>query len=116
MKLHKKLISFYKKSKALEAARLQLKELKKSNIKLPKNKEITLLEIQDAIDHHMEIVALSTIVGKLPSDLLGIQRKVISVLKAISFPAKKVILINDEHYGKITFWYEGTYLYFEEQK
>ena len=95
---------------------MQLKELKKSNIKLPKNKENNLLEIQDAIDHHMEIVELSTRVGKLPSDLLGIQRKVITVLKAIGFPAKRTVLINDEHYGNIVFWYEGTYLYFEKQK
>ncbi|RZJ76195.1 MAG: hypothetical protein EOO45_03135 [Flavobacterium sp.] len=86
------------------------------NFKVSKNKDINLSEIQDAIDHHMEMVAFAETVGKLPSDLLRIQRNVLTVLKAIGFPAKRIISINDDHYGNIVFWYEGTYLYFEEQK
>lgn len=112
MKLHKKLIIFYKKTKELETARLKLKELKKTTAKLNKEAQITLSEIQDAIERHIEMKSFSDALDKLPSDLLGIQRKILTILKDIGFPAKKNILINDSHYGSIGFWYEGTYLLF----
>ncbi|WP_316846848.1 hypothetical protein [Pedobacter psychrodurus] len=115
MKIHKRLITFYKKSKELEAARLKLKELKKTAIKINKNKTPDLSEIQDAIDHYMETKALSDIMHKIPSDLLGIQTKTLTVLRDIGLPAKTVIRVNDEHYGNIVFWYEGSNLRFKEE-
>jgi hypothetical protein len=115
MNLHKKLITFYKKSKELEAARLKLNELKKTAIKISKNKAPDLSEIQDAIDHYIETKALSDIMRKIPSDLLGIQTKTLTILRDIGFTGKTVIPINDEHYGNIVFWYDGSNLRFKEE-
>ena len=115
MKIHKKLITFYKKSKELETARLKLKELKKTAFKINKNKEPDLSEIQYAIDRHMEIKASSNATRRLPSDLAAIQGKTLHILRDIGLPAKTVIRVNDEHYGSIVFWYEGSNLRFKEE-
>jgi len=116
MKLEKKLIKFYKKSKALESARLDFKQLKKSPVKLNAINEITLFDIQDAIDHQTKMKALSNTIDTFPGKLLGIQREIVTVLKIIGFASKTIIKVNDVRFGEIRFWYVGTNLQFDELK
>jgi len=114
MNLQKNLISFYKKSKKLEIAREELKELKKSSVKLNKNKEFTINEIQAAIDYQLKLRELNDTIVKLPRAMSELQRQIIALLKSIGLPVKRTISINDEKYGNLTFWYEGIYLYFDD--
>ncbi|WP_316809217.1 hypothetical protein [Pedobacter agri] len=115
MKLNKKLISLYKKSKELNSVRAQLKSQSNLKYQLPKDKELTLLEIQDAIDHHTSIIKLTAANEKLSGRTMNIEREVLTILMAIGFPARSRILINDEHCGNLSFWYLGKRIYYEEQ-
>jgi len=108
------LIRFYKKSAKLERTKLFFKDLKNSAPKLKNQHELNISEIQQAINHQMEIDKCSAILAKLPSDLIGLQRDILSMLKLIGFRGKTNILVEDESFGEVNFWYEGSYLYFEK--
>lgn len=71
--------------------------------------------IQDAAHHYLKIKKYSDRIGQLPNALLGIQRKLISILKTIGLRGEKKILIEAKKYGNIYFWHEGTYVYFEDE-
>ncbi|WP_157255442.1 hypothetical protein [Pedobacter sp. Leaf216] len=115
MDIQKNLLLFYKKSLKLKKARLKVKTLKESKVKISDQKNLNISEIQDAANHYLKIKKFSDRIGQLPSDLLGIQRKLISTFKTIGLRVGKKILIEDKKYGNIYFWYEGTFVYFEDK-
>lgn len=115
MKIQKHLILFYRKSVKLKKTRLKLKTLKGSKLKISDQDNPNISEIQDTADHYIKIKKYSDRIGKLSSALLGIQRKLISIFKTIGLRGGKKILIEDKKYGNIYFWYEGTYVYFEDK-
>lgn len=113
MNLQKTLIKFYKKSITLDELRLKLTTLKKIKSRVSKTESLSLEDVQTAIDHQSKIKELTGKKDTLPSELLGIQRKIIQALKEVGVPIKKQIQVHDEKYGNITFWFEGTNVYFE---
>lgn len=113
MNLQKTLIKFYKKSISLDELRSTLTSLKKVKSKVNKNESLSLEDIQTAIDHQSKIKEITGKKDKLPSELLGIQRKIIQALKEVGVPIKKKIEVHDEKYGNITFWFEGTNVHFK---
>ena len=112
MKLQKTLLRFFRKSAKLDNARVRLKELKKSFVKFNPDEEPDILTIQLKIDVQKQIETVSDDIEKLGSELMNLQRKSITTLKAVGIRTGKKILIENEGHGQLTFWYEGSYLYF----
>lgn len=115
MNIQKHLILFYRKSVKLKKTKLKVKTLKESKVKISDQNNPNISEIQEAADHYLKIKKYSDRIGQLPNALLGIQRKLISIFKTIGLRGGKKILIEDKKYGNIYFWYEGTYVYFEDK-
>lgn len=114
MDLKKTLIKFHKKSISQNELKAKLISLKKINSRVTKIENPSIEDIQAAIDHQSKIKEVTSKKDKLPSELLGIQRKVIQALKEVGVPVKMQILVNDKRFGDINFWYEGTRVYFQQ--
>lgn len=114
MDIQKNIINFYEMSIRLEHLKLRNKHLRNQLQASSTEPVLDFLALQKRVDYYVEIEKASEKIVVLPSQLLAIHSRVITVLKEVEFPEGQKILITREDDSALNFWYDGSELFIEE--
>ncbi|GAA3980799.1 hypothetical protein GCM10022246_36170 [Pedobacter ginsengiterrae] len=114
MNLQENIINFYEMSRELESIKSKIKQLRQGLGTNENEQMFDIQALQKKVDCYVEIESLVNKMTLIPGKLLGIQNRIIFLLKQVGFPERHKILVNMENQEALNFWYDGSDVFSEE--